>query len=265
MGSMVRVWPQCWHVVGGPRDNIWDDFVGLVWPIRSRVITTSSALVRCWNFLGGPSVGFTRYRSLPRIDTSHLVWTSCRSLLVVSNLQWTVVKGPQVGQGPPLLAGPLFHYPQSHNGLAPSRSGHMCLCCSEPRKLSWYDKWDGFPYLRPQLPASKTLSQSRIQHRALHNVPIIVQCQGNGCSLSSKDGAVIRESFGQLAAGHLTILSPSVIQSTHWQVIFCSENLKKIFKIRGRIFASGTCLSLFWHEIPIGDQALKCDLRDFVC
>ena len=30
------------------------------------------------------------------------------------------------------------------------------------------------------------------------HVPIIVQCQGNGCSLSSKGGAVIQESFGQL-------------------------------------------------------------------
>ena len=69
---MVRVWPQCWQVVGSPRDKIWD-FVAFVWPILSRVITNSSALVRCCNFLGGPSVGFTRYRSLPCIDTSHLV------------------------------------------------------------------------------------------------------------------------------------------------------------------------------------------------
>ena len=60
---MVRVWPQCWQVVGGPRDKIWD-FVALVWPSRGPVITTSSVLVRRWNFLGGPSVGSTRYRSL---------------------------------------------------------------------------------------------------------------------------------------------------------------------------------------------------------
>ena len=42
---MVTVWPKCWQAVGGPRDKIWD-FVAFVWPIRSRVITTSSALVR---------------------------------------------------------------------------------------------------------------------------------------------------------------------------------------------------------------------------
>ena len=73
--SMVSVWPQWWQPVGGPRDRIWD-LVALVWPIRSRVITTSSALVRCWNFLGGPSIGFTRERSLPCTATSHLVWTN---------------------------------------------------------------------------------------------------------------------------------------------------------------------------------------------
>ena len=32
------------------------------------------------------------------------------------------------------------------------------------------------------------------------HVPVFVQCQGNGCRLSSKDGAVILECFGQLAA-----------------------------------------------------------------
>ena len=76
MCSIVRVWPKCWQAVGGPRDKICD-FVALVWPIRSRVITTSSALVRCRNLLSGPSVDFRRYRSLPCTDTSHLIWTSC--------------------------------------------------------------------------------------------------------------------------------------------------------------------------------------------
>ena len=35
--------PQCWQIVDGPRDKIWD-FVALVWPIRSRVIKTSQLL-----------------------------------------------------------------------------------------------------------------------------------------------------------------------------------------------------------------------------
>ena len=42
------------------------------------------------------------------------------------------------------------------------------------------------------------------------HVPIIVQCQGNGCGLSRKDSAVIRESFGQLAESRLTILELAV-------------------------------------------------------
>ena len=54
---MVSVWPQWWQPVRGPRDKIWD-LVALVWPIRSRVITTSSALVRCWNFFWWPQCWF---------------------------------------------------------------------------------------------------------------------------------------------------------------------------------------------------------------
>ena len=62
---MARVRPQCWPVVGGPRDKIWD-IVPVEWPIRSRIFTTSLALVMCWNFLGGPNFGFKRHRSLPK-------------------------------------------------------------------------------------------------------------------------------------------------------------------------------------------------------
>ena len=42
------------------------------------------------------------------------------------------------------------------------------------------------------------------------HVLIIVQCQGDGHSLSSNDGAVIWESFGQLMASRLTILKMAV-------------------------------------------------------
>ena len=76
MCLMVRVWwPQCLQFVGGPRDKIWD-FVALVWPILSWVITTSLALVRCLNFFGGPSVGHKHwdrtYHSL--IDDPRWLW-----------------------------------------------------------------------------------------------------------------------------------------------------------------------------------------------
>ena len=42
------------------------------------------------------------------------------------------------------------------------------------------------------------------------HVSIIVQCQCDCCCLSSKDGTVIWESFGQLAASRLTILEMAV-------------------------------------------------------
>ena len=35
---------------------------------------------------------------------------------------------------------------------------------------------------------------------------VIVQCQTDGCSLSCKDGAIVWQSFGKLAAGCLAIL-----------------------------------------------------------
>ena len=38
------------------------------------------------------------------------------------------------------------------------------------------------------------------------HVLVIVHCQTDSCSLSRKDGAVVWQSFGQLAAGYLTIL-----------------------------------------------------------
>ena len=42
------------------------------------------------------------------------------------------------------------------------------------------------------------------------HVLVIVQCQTDCCSLSCKDGAVVWQSFGQLAAGCLTILEMAV-------------------------------------------------------
>ena len=42
------------------------------------------------------------------------------------------------------------------------------------------------------------------------HVLVVVQCQTDGRSLSSKDGAVVWQSFGQLAAGCLTILEMAV-------------------------------------------------------
>ena len=114
-------------------------------------------------------------------------------------------------QGSPLLAGPLSHSPLCHTGLAPSRSGHKCLCHSMSRGDSWSGKWEVCQYLRLQLPASKTLSQSRLRHRAVQDpcadnssVPMwLLLPQQQRCT-------VIWESFGHLAAIRLTILELAV-------------------------------------------------------
>ena len=93
MCSIVRVWPQCWQVFSGPCDKIWD-FVALVWLIRSRVITNSSALVRGWKLFGGPSVGFKRHISLPCFDTSHLIWPYIKEVSSsFKSAWWAVVSG----------------------------------------------------------------------------------------------------------------------------------------------------------------------------
>ena len=42
------------------------------------------------------------------------------------------------------------------------------------------------------------------------HVLVIVLCQGDGCSLSSKDGAVVWQSFGQLVAGCLAVLEVAI-------------------------------------------------------
>ena len=86
--SMVSVWPQLWQTVGCPRDKIWD-FVALVWPVRSWVIANYSALVKCWNFVGGPSI--SRGRDLCHVQlhpTSFEPTAGCRSWPLALNLYY---------------------------------------------------------------------------------------------------------------------------------------------------------------------------------
>ena len=58
------------------------------------------------------------------------------SSLVASNLHSEQLSaGPCHGQGSCLLAGPQSHYPQSQNGLAPSRGGHVSLSLNSQRRF----------------------------------------------------------------------------------------------------------------------------------
>ena len=116
------------------------------------------------------------YRSL-RVDSN----------LYIEHLSSSIYHGIE----PIFLAGPLSDYRQRHNRLAPSRSGHKCLCHSMPKGGLWYANWEVFLHLHHQSPASKTLSQRRLQH-SLFSIyaPIIVQFQGDGCCHSCYPGAV---------------------------------------------------------------------------
>ena len=80
------------------------------------------------------------------------------------------------------------------------------------------------------------------------HVLIIIQCQGDGYSLSCKDGAVVWQSFGQLAAGCLTILKMAVDdrRCPHYLVHFGAISVD--FIMRSLHFAILTELSLgFWR------------------
>ena len=140
--SIVSVWPQWWQPVGGPRDKLWD-MVALAWPIRSRVITTSSALVRWGYFFGGPSVG-VKDRDFCHVQL-HSTWfeptSECRSWPAVSYLySGHLPVGLYLGRESLLLVDPLFHFRQYHSGLVPSRNEQVCPSHSMTRAGSWYGK-----------------------------------------------------------------------------------------------------------------------------
>ena len=56
------------------------------------------------------------------------------------------------------------------------------------------------------------------------HVLVIVQCQSDGCSLSHKDGTVVWQSFGQVAAGCLTILEMAV-DNGHLPIFYIKDKV----------------------------------------
>ena len=84
------------------------------------------------------------------------------------------------------------------------------LLNNQSRFMIWQIK--GFS-VSSLLIASKTRHWVRVDYYIMMNwthVSVIVQCQSDGFSLSSKDGAIVWQSFGQLVAGCLTILEMAV-------------------------------------------------------
>ena len=215
---MVSVWPQWWHPVGGPRDKIWD-LVALVWPIRSRVITTSSALVRYWNFSGGP-VLVSQDSDLCHVQL-HPTWfeptSECKSWPVVSYLySGHLPVGLYPGRGSLLLVGPLFHFrqcsqPSTTVAWYPAETKTCALVTQWPEQV--HDMTNKRVLGVFTLNCLQTGHWIRVDYHVMvdwAHVLVIVQCQTDGCSLSCKDGAVVWQSFGQLAASCLTILKMAV-------------------------------------------------------
>ena len=102
-------------------------------PVNSGpVITTSSAVVRYWNFLGcrSPGVSFMRYKSLPCTDTAGLIRT--RSWIYSS---WIVALFCLLVNTFITLSVTTACHPAER---------HTCICRPIARRGSWYCKWDGF-------------------------------------------------------------------------------------------------------------------------
>ena len=89
---------------------------------------------------------------------------------------------------------------------------------------------------------------------------VIVQCQTDGCSLSCKDGAVVWQSFGQSAAGCLTILEMAVndgccphslnhfgaisVNFTMWSLCFT-----KLIEFSLRLLSGDHAFTYSFHEV----------------
>ena len=142
---------------------------GVVCPSQRQAITISSALVRYWNFWVDLALA-SRTRDLCH-EKIYPTWfepaAGYRSWLAASDLYSEhLPMGQCPGQGFILLAGLKVLFPQCHNGSVFTRIEHMCLYRSILRG-SWCSKWEDSQYLRPQLPASRTVSQNRTLHHVI--------------------------------------------------------------------------------------------------
>ena len=117
--------------------------------------------------------------------------------------------GLSLGRGSLLLAGPLsFPSMPQWLGIHQKRTRVPLSHNNQSRFMIWQIK--GFSVSSPSIACKHWV---RVDHYIVMDwahVLVIVQCQSDGCSLSCKDGAVVWQSFGQLAAGCLTILEMAV-------------------------------------------------------
>ena len=175
---------------------------GTWWPLYGRV-----GSVQLWLSAGISSVALVlvlRNRDLCHVQL-HPTWfdpaAGCRIWPVVSNLHSGHLSEDLChGQGSPSPAGQLFH------------QKNMCtFVIQQPEEVH--------DMANKRVLSVFTLNRLQAGHWVRVNyyivvdwahVLVIVQSQGDGCSLSSKHDAVVWQSFGQVAAGCLTILEMAV-------------------------------------------------------
>ena len=158
-----------------------------IWPIRSWVAATAAGLFRYWNLV---ALAFGHVQT-------HSIWfipaPGYRCWLVVSNLDSEhLPTGLCHDQGFLLLAGRLFNFSQSHNGLVSNRNGHVCLYCWITREGSWYGKCEGSQYRHFLSSENRTLNKSRllIYHTKPGPCAKKSPCQSDGRSLSNNEAGL---------------------------------------------------------------------------
>ena len=133
----------------------------------------------------------------------NLIWTSCggcRSWPVLSNLHnGHLPEGWCHGQGSP---SPAFISLYATMAWYPAETNMCNFVTQQPEEV--HDMANKrvlsvFTFNRLQAGYSVRVDYYIVVDWA--HVLVIVQCQCDGCSLSSKDGAVVWQSFGQVAAG----------------------------------------------------------------
>ena len=164
--SIVSVWPQRWQelVILGTRYGTWWPWcgqfeVGLLQPLHLELSAGISSVA---------PVSVFRDRDLCHVQIQP-TWfeptAECRSWPVASNLySGHFPKRLCLGQRSLLLVGPLFNFPQCHNGLVSSRNEHVCPCHSITRAGLWYGKQKDYRWLHLKILANRTLSQTILLH-----------------------------------------------------------------------------------------------------
>ena len=144
----------------------------------------------------------------------HLTWfeptSECRSWPMVSYLYCGHLPvGLYLCRGSLELVGPLFHFRQCHSGLVETNT--CALVTQWPEQV--HDMANKRVLGVFTLNCLQTGHWVRVDCYIMMDwahVLVIVQCQTDGCSLSCKDGAIVKQTFGQLGAGCLTILEMAV-------------------------------------------------------